>query len=224
MLSMVAVAPLGFMPSLPLPPRPRAARGGGGEVEAMQDDQRMVIHNVPWETYIAITDALGERAGLRVCYCEGTLELMGPGYAHEDTKKRISRLLELYAYLSDVPIHGLGSMTYRRKPRRRGAEPDECYYVGKVSKGPPHIAVEVAISRSMIDKLSLYAGLGVSELWIWEGGHLGVHLLGKSGNYREVKRSRALPDLDVEELSSFVQMPDQNAAVKAYGKQLQKKG
>jgi Uma2 family endonuclease len=221
MTPMVAVAPLGFMPQLP--PRPRATRRAA-EGEAMQDDQRMVIHNVPWETYVAITDALGERAGLRVCYCEGTLELMGPGYAHEDTKKRISRLLELYAYLSDVAIYALGSMTYRKKPRKRGAEPDECYYVGKVSKGPPHIVVEVAISRSMIDKLSLYAGLGVSELWIWEGGHLGVHLLGKSGNYREVKRSRALPDLDVEELSSFVQIADQNAAVKAYGKRLQNKG
>ena len=102
-----------------------------------------------WAACIPVNPLPYWRAGLRVCYCEGTLELMGPGYAHEDTKKRISRLLELYAYLNDVAIYALGSMTYRKKPRKRGAEPDECYYVGKVSKGPPHIVVEVAISRSM---------------------------------------------------------------------------
>jgi len=40
--------------------------------------------------------------------------------------------------------------------------------------------------------------------------------------YKEAKRSKLLPKLDVEELTTFVQMPDQAAAAKAYWKRLAK--
>jgi Uma2 family endonuclease len=213
---MVAVAPLHFM--RPSRPRPRPA----AEVEPEVADQRFAIHGVPWDAYVAINDALGDRGGVRVCYCEGTLELMSPGLLHEDKKTKIARLLELYGLLRDVPLHGLGSMTYRKKPRERGAEPDECYFVGEVTDGPPDIAIEVAVSRSAIDKMSLYAGLGVPELWIWADDRITVHRLGKAG-YREVKRSKLLPQLDLVELATFVRMPDQAAAAKAYWKKLEGK-
>jgi Uma2 family endonuclease len=211
---MVAAAPL-YVPDPPKV-RPRPAP----EAEPEPVDQRIVLHGVSWDEYVALNDALGDRAGVRVCYCEGTLELMAPGLLHEDKKKKIARLLELYGLVRDVPLQGLGSMTYRKKPKKRGAEPDECYFVGQVTKGPPDIAIEVAASRSAIDKLSLYAGLGVPELWIWEDDRLAVYRLGKAG-YREVKRSKLLPRLDLAELATFVRMPDQAAAAKAYWKRLQ---
>ncbi|MEP7123635.1 MAG: Uma2 family endonuclease [Byssovorax sp.] len=184
-----------------------------------QDEQRFVLHGVAWEDYVALNDVMADRPGVRIAYSEGTLELMSPGYAHEDVKKRISRLLELYAVVRDVQIHGLGSMTFRSKPKRRGAEPDECYFIGKVTKGSPHLAIEIAASRSAIKKLDLYAALGVRELWIWEDDGLSVHALGKVG-YRQVKHSKLLPDLDLEELVSFVRIPDQAEAARAYWKQL----
>jgi Uma2 family endonuclease len=205
---MVAAMPLDLL--IPLP-----ALAEDGD----QDEQRFVLHDVAWADYVALNDVVGDRPGVRICYSEGTLELMSPGYAHEDVKKRISRLLELYAVVRDVRIHGLGSMTYRSKPKRRGAEPDECYYIGKVTRGSPHLAIEIAASRSAINKLGLYAALGVRELWIWEDEGLSVHALGKVG-YRQVKHSKLLPDLDLEELVSFVRIPDQAEAARAYLKRL----
>jgi Uma2 family endonuclease len=213
---MVTAAPIHVSRPPRTRPRPTA------EVEAEPVDQRFAMYGVSWDEYVALNDALGDRGGVRVCYCEGTLELMSPGLLHEDKKTRIARLLELYGLVRDVPLHGLGSMTYRKQPRDRGAEPDECYYVGKVTEGPPDIAIEVAVSRSAIDKMSLYAGLGVPELWIWQDDRIAVYRLGKAG-YREVKRSKLLPRLDVAELATFVRMPDQAAAAKAYWKRLQTK-
>jgi Uma2 family endonuclease len=212
---MVAAAPIHF----PHPSRPRLPAAGA---EPDVADQRFAMHGVSWDEYVAINDAFGDRGGVRVCYCEGTLELMSPGLLHEDKKTKIARLLELYGFLCDVPIHGLGSMTYRKKPTERGAEPDECYYVGKVTARPPDIAIEVAVSRSAINKMSLYAGLGVPELWVWADDRILVHRLGKAG-YREVKRSKLLPGVDLAELATFVGMGDQAAAAKAYGKMLQKR-
>ncbi len=212
---MVAALPLHF--EHPAAPRPPAA------VELPGGDQRFVIASVSWDQYVALNDALGDRSGVRICYCEGTLELMSPGFMHEHKKATIARLLELYALAHDLPLYGAGSMTYRKKAKERGAEPDECYYLGKATpKKPPHLAIEVAVSRSAIDKLSLYAGLGVGELWIWCDDHIDVFHLGAKG-YRQAAASKLLPELDIEELSSFVRRNDQAAAVKAYWKRLQKK-
>lgn len=221
MWAMVAAAPLQFLPAGPWRSPPRLGPVVKRDPEPENADQRFVIHGVSWDEYVALNDALGDRGAVRVCYCEGTLELMSPGLLHEDKKKKIARLLELYGLVRDVPLQGLGSMTYRRKLKERGAEPDECYFIGKVTKGPPDIAIEVAVSRSALDKLSLYAGLGVRELWIWEDDRIVVYHLGKAG-YKEAKRSKLLPKLDVEELTTFVQMPDQAAAAKAYWKRLAK--
>jgi len=216
---MVAALPLHFQP----PVRRSATRRAAAGVEPVGGDLRFPIHGVSWAQYVALNDALGERSGVRVCYCEGTLELMSPGLLHEDKKTTIARLLELYALAHDLPLYGAGSMTYRKKPKERGAEPDECYYLGKATqRNPPHLAIEVAVSRSAIDKLSLYAGLGVLELWIWRDDRIDVFHLGAKG-YRRATRSKLLPDLDIEELSAFVRRNDQVAAARAYWKKLQKK-
>jgi Uma2 family endonuclease len=186
-------------------------------------DQRFVMYGVPWDMYVALNDALGDRPGVRVCYLEGTLELMSPGRLHEDKKTLTARLLEMWAFVRDVPLYGTGSMTVRKKPKERGAEPDESYFIGRMGKDgePADLAIEVAVSRSAIDKLSLYAGLGVRELWIWQDNAIRVFCLGKAG-YREAKRSRVLPTLDMEEMITFVRMDDQVAAVKAYHRRLTK--
>ncbi|MEO5726704.1 MAG: Uma2 family endonuclease [Byssovorax sp.] len=218
---MAAAVPLHFFPP-PAPPVAVAVAVAVG-VEVEDREQRFFLNDIAWEDYVALNDVLGDRSGARVCYCEGTVELMSPSFAHEDVKTRIARLVELYAVVRDIPLHGLGSMTYRSKVKSRGAEPDECYFIGKVTKGPPHLAIEVAASRSAIDKLSLYAGLGVRELWLWEHEGLSVHALGKVG-YRQVKRSKLLPRLDIEELVSFVRMPDQAAAARSYLKRLGEMG
>ena len=37
------------------------------------------------------------------------------------------------------------------------------------TNGPPELAVEVDMSRSSLDKLAIYAALGVVELWRTDG-------------------------------------------------------
>jgi Uma2 family endonuclease len=218
---MVAALPLHF-PAVPGPP-PRETPPRDLPDDPDQGDRRFAIYGISWAQYVAINDALGDRGAPRVCYCEGTLELMSPGLLHEDKKKTIARLVELYALARDVRLQGAGSLTYRNKPKERGAEPDECYFLDVAEEGrPPDLAIEVAVSRSAIDKLSLYAGLGVRELWIWRDNEIAVFSLGRHG-YRQVKASKVLPGLDLAELTTFVRKDDQAAAAKAYWKRLQAK-
>lgn len=187
--------------------------------ELRHEEARFVLQSVPWWTYVALRDALDDHAGLKLTYLEGTLELMSPSRLHEDAKKIIARLLEAWAMEYDVDLRGFGSTTFRREARRRGLEPDECYKLGKLEEdGVPDIAIEVVVSSGGVDKMAVYAGLGIAEVWVWQPSTVAIvvnRLV--DGAYRRRERSEALPALDLVELAKFVQPGEnQTALAKAY--------
>jgi Uma2 family endonuclease len=184
----------------------------------LKGEQRLLLHDVPWRDYLVLRDLL-DYPGLRMAYCEGALELMSPSEDHESKKTLIGRLVETYAIERDVPLEGLGSTTYRSEAVKRGLEPDECYFVGP-RRGPyPDIAIEVAIQSGGIDKLEIYRGLGVLEVWFWESDAFHLYALSARGDesgYEKVRRSALVPGLDFEVLTAFVRREDQHQAVREF--------
>jgi Uma2 family endonuclease len=183
-------------------------------------ERRFVLHGVPWRTYVALRDELDQGgAGVKMTYLEGTLELMSPSMLHEDAKTIIGRLIEVWAMEHDVDLRGFGGTTFRREAKARGLEPDECYKLGKLEEdGVPDIAVEVIVSSALVDKMAVYAGLGVAEVWEWRPGSatIAVHRL-VGGTYERRERSEALPDLDLALVARFVQPGEnQTRLAKAY--------
>src|SRR5262249_49272814 len=156
-----------------------------------EDERRFLLHGVPWWTYVAPRDALDDQSGLKMTYLKGTLELMSPSILHEDAKTIIGRLLEVWAMERDVDLRGFGGATFRREAKQRGLEPDECYKLGKLDDGDvPDIAIEVIVSSGLVDKMAVYAGLGVPEVWEWRPSTraIVVHRL-ISGEYQRRNRS-----------------------------------
>jgi Uma2 family endonuclease len=140
-------------------------------------------------------------------YLHGTLELMSPSTLHEDAKKIIARLVEVWAMERDVDLRGFGGATFRREAKERGLEPDECYKLGKLEEdGVPDIAIQVIVGNPLVDKMAVYAGLGVPEVWEWcpSPSTIVVHRL-VGDHYEKRTRSEILPEVDVAELSQFVQ-------------------
>jgi Uma2 family endonuclease len=169
-------------------------------------EERFVLYRVPWWTYVALRDALDDdHGGVRMTYLEGTLELMSPSALHEDAKTILARLLEVWATERDVDLRGFGNATFRGEAKRGGLEPDECYKLGPLADGGvPDIAIEVEVSNPLIDKLEVYARLGVAEVWIWNGTGLVIHCLEGGSRYVLGETSRVLPALDVPQLTLFV--------------------
>jgi Uma2 family endonuclease len=194
-------------PSLPEPSR------DGGE-------QRLVVRGLTYKDYVLISDVLGDRPGLRLTFLEGTLEIMSPSPLHEHLKKLIARLIELHALMRGVRILGFGSATYRREDAERGLEPDECYCID-TKKDVPDLAIEVVVTSSDVDKLAVYQGLGVAEVWVYAKGRFVVHALGPEGY--QTRSSSELLDVDLAVLGAHVAMPDQDDAVRAYWDWLQRR-
>lgn len=178
------------------------------------EDQRVVIHGVPWRTYMAIRELL-DSPGLRMTYIEGTLELMTPSTLHELRKKTIARLLELFATERDIPLNGYGSTTFRREAKERGLEPDECYVLGGELRDFPDLALEIVVTSGGIEKLAVYAGLGVREVWFFQDDGFRLFEL-VEGKYQPIAASHLVPGLDLALLLRFATRPDQHQAIREY--------
>jgi Uma2 family endonuclease len=189
------------------------------DADRAEGDRRFVMHGVPWSIYVALRDATDEQSALKLTYSAGDLELLRPSMLHEDIKTIIARLLEAWAMERDVDLRGFGGMTLRSEVKRGGLEPDECYKLGKLeSDSIPDIAIEVIVSNPLVDKLAVYARLGVPEVWTWQPESARVEVQRLVGDHYEARpASEILPDLDLKILSQFVRPGErQTQLAKAY--------
>ena len=168
----------------------------------------MLLRGVGWKEYVILRELL-DSAALRMTYLGGLLELMSPSPEHESWKKNVARLVELYAFIKGIDLRGYGSTTFKREAIERGAEPDECYLIGKKLVDFPEIVLEVVHTKPLLDKLAVYAGFGVAEVWVFEDGAFTLYLFdAQSRGYRQAERSALMPDLDHAMVARYVARGD----------------
>ena len=176
----------------------------------------MLLHNVGWKDYVLLRDVL-DGPGVRMSYLGGSLELMSSSPEHELWKTNIARLVELYAHVRNIDLRGYGSTTFKSEATERGAEPDECYLIGKKLAGVPDVVLEVIRTAPLLDKSAIYAALGVPELWIFRNGAFTVHALDRaSAAYAMVPSSVFLPDLSFDLLARFATREDTGQALREF--------
>lgn len=185
------------------------------------DEQHLTLEGVTWQQYDALVALfIDQFPALRMTYVEGTLELMTTSAEHEWLKKIIARLLEAFAEEADIDLNGYGSATFRQEAAARGLEPDECYSLGELGTAPD-IAIEIVLTSGGIDKLAVYKGLGVQEVWFWENQRFRLYnLIDPDTGYESVSTSLLVPGLDLDVLIQFIDYPSQTQAVKAFRKML----
>jgi len=182
--------------------------------------QRLVLHDVSWQSYKEICAALPDKY-LHLTYDRGILEFMVLGAAHERFKSLIGLLIFVLTEELKRVIGNFGSFTHQREDLLRGMEPDQCYYLAnfvKVRKKtqidlskdpPPDLAVEIEINRSLMDRMGIYQVLKIPEIWRYDGKKLLVHVL-KNGRYVVQKSSPVFPEIRVGELVRFLKLGFKN--------------
>ncbi|MGB5737479.1 MAG: Uma2 family endonuclease [Thiohalocapsa sp.] len=192
------------------------------DFDTHQADQRVLLRAASWADYQRLDQLRGESAAPRLTFLHGALELMSPGFPHETDKKTLARIIEAWADLTGVELTGAGSWTLKDSIKGLAAEADECYLIGPLDGEPerPDIAIEVIKTSGGIDKLAVYRGLGVPEVWFWKQGRLSFYLL-ETGGYRQAERSAKLPGLDPVIIAECMTANSQTAAVKLLRQRLE---
>lgn len=159
-------------------------------------EQRIVLNPCRWDTYEALLSQQADRSAPRFTYSEGMLEIMSPSPEHEEFAYAVETIVQAACEQFEVPFRPLRSTTQRRPDLHKGAEPDASFMFGDVSRDPnehpPDLMIEVEISRSALDKLSIFAQLGVPEVWRCSAGGVQIYRL-DGASYRSVESSGFLP-------------------------------
>jgi Uma2 family endonuclease len=181
-------------------------------------EQRFILQSVPWRTYERLLRAFADRPGVRLTYDRGTLELMTLSHEHESQSYLLARLVDALTEELNLPVKGGRSTTFRRRKKRRGLEPDNCWWIaseplvrGKTEidlrrDPPPDLALEVDVTHSSLNRMAIYAALRVPEVWRLEAQSLVCYLLGSGGRYTVSNVSQAFPGLVVADLAQFLRL------------------
>ena len=176
-----------------------------------------MLISATWKEYVLLRDLL-DGPGLRMTYLTGSLELMSPSPAHEMWKTNIARLVELFAHRRGIELYGYGSATFKKEMAERGAEPDECYLIGHELRDYPHIVLEVVHSAPLLNKLEVYAPMGIQEVWIFREGAFRICELASNGTYGEAPRatSKLVPGLDLTMVARYAVRSDTPRALREF--------
>jgi Uma2 family endonuclease len=174
-------------------------------------------YQTDWNGYLAVSALIGDRR-LRTFYTDGEMEILMPSSKHEIWISLLGRLIELFTLELRIGTKCAGMTTFRREDLEKGIEPDRCYYIfnepkvrGKLELDlrvdpPPDLALEVEITSSVEKRMRIYAGLGVLEVWRFDGEKLMVSQLVANGEYVVVDRSRFFPMVPMSEWLRFMRM------------------
>jgi Uma2 family endonuclease len=180
--------------------------------------QSLLLHDVDWQTYARLLRVFAERPGFRLTYDRGSLEIMSPSNLHEREKYLLGRFIDVLIDELQLPARGGESTTLRRRKKRRGLEPDKCYWIASEPRirgkqaidlrvdPPPDLAIEVDVTRSSLNRMSIYAALGVPEVWRLTDQGLTFQVLGTGGQYAASGHSLAFPMVAPADLLNFLNL------------------
>jgi Uma2 family endonuclease len=188
------------------------------------EDQIVVLRDATWADFQRMLELKGDRTAPRLAFLEGVLEIMSPSRSHEALKSLIGQLVEVFCLAKGIDFNAYGSWTLEDKASGRGIEPDECYVFGDGSGAArPELAIEVIWTSGGPNKLEIYRGLGVPEVWIWRQGRITAHVL-RGDRYEQVTASARLPGIDLAELAGLLDRPTASQAIREYRAALERRG
>jgi Uma2 family endonuclease len=178
-------------------------------------EARVILHNVSWLLYERLLAEHEDRSSPRFAYDRGELEISVPSYEHEELNRLIDNFIAIVALEWNIEYCNAGSTTFKREDLERGFEPDSCFYVqhaGQVAgkkrldltvDPPPDLVLEIDITHPSLDKLSIFAAVGVPEVWRYDGDHIRMLRLAGS-SYVEHEGSLVFPSLQSEHLAELL--------------------
>ncbi|MEM1254545.1 MAG: Uma2 family endonuclease [Cyanobacteria bacterium P01_H01_bin.21] len=185
-------------------------------------EKRLLFHSLDWSRYKTLREMLScdgtaspvENRNVRFTYLHGTLEVTMPLEIHEFSARLIEKFIWILVVELGMKVKTMGSTTLEREALDKSAEPDNAYYIQNQplvagrdvdldNDPPPDLVVEVDITHTDINKLQLYAAMGVPEFWRYNGEVWRIYAL-QDDEYGEVGASPTFPLVPKVKLYEFL--------------------
>jgi len=169
-----------------------------------QAAQTIILRNISWETYHRLVIERGRDTQPRYNYHLGKLEISITSSERERVKRAIGALVMLLAAEKGIHIEACERVTFQAEGLDSGFEPDACFYIENagvirarrkvdLTEDPvPDLVIEIDGANPSLDKLPIFATLGVPEVWRYSADGLTIHKLA-GDDYHEIPSSEVLP-------------------------------
>jgi Uma2 family endonuclease len=180
-------------------------------------EQRFVLHNISWETYEHLLADHENASTPRFTYDRGDFEIVSPMRQHEAINRALASLVEVVGEEHGIDFDNSGSTTFKRRDLERGFEPDSCFYfknepairdkrtIDLRTDPPPDLVIEIDITHSSLDNRSIFATLGVPEVWRYDGERVAILLLDGDA-YVPSDRSLSLPRVQAAGINHLISL------------------
>jgi len=187
-------------------------------------EDRVLLHNISWETYERLLAEHVNSTGTRFFYDEGNLEIMVVYVGHEAPNRTLAAIAEITAEETGRDFCRTGSTTCKRDDLEKGFEPDSSFYFRHAARirgkdvtdlavdPPPELIIEVDITSSSLNHFPLYAAVGISEIWRYARQRVSFHKL-EGGAYSPVEESIVLPPMTAAQATIFVERDRHETAI-----------
>jgi Uma2 family endonuclease len=191
----------------------------------------VVFHDVTWNEYEAMLRIVDERP-IRVTYDHGTMEVYMASLGHVSDAYLVGRMVDTLTEELGIPVEEGGTTTHKRKDLDKGAEPDQCYWLGRNAQRMrgkraldlhvdpvPDLIIEVDVAHSSLDRLRIFAALGVPEVWRSNGRTVQFLHLQADGTYERKPTSLHFPALSALSVAQFLKQAraaDKTAWVRSF--------
>lgn len=177
--------------------------------------QKVILRRVSWETYEHLLEDYLDQSNPRFTYDNGVLEIMSPSAKHERFNRLLADFIMVVALEWDIDFDNVGSNTFKRKDLQQGFEPDSSFYFQNVerirdkeqidlkSDPPPDLVIEIDIYSSSLERFPIFAGVGVPEVWHYDGKSVTIFEL-KGQEYRPREASLTLPKVTAQMMTKLL--------------------
>lgn len=178
-------------------------------------NQKLILQGVGWDFYERILAEFADSNGLHFAYDDGFLEVKVPLAKHERPNRILQDLVSTICVEKNLGVRNFGSTTFRKSLKSKGCEPDTAFYIQSERQirgvneidldknPPPDLVIEIDITSPSLNKLPIYAALGVPEVWIYNGKNIIFYkLFGRY--YEQTSNSVALPFLKNKKATEFL--------------------
>src|SRR5262249_32798801 len=138
---------------------------------------------------------------------------------HEGIARLFGYLIQVLTEALNLKFVSRGSITLKLEQEEAGKEPDDCFYIGNLEgiigkkrldleqDAPPDLVIEVDITNPTLNKLPIYARLGVPELWRYEDKQVEFYRL-EENYYVLIPASDLFPFLTPEAVAEALERGD----------------
>jgi Uma2 family endonuclease len=195
----------------------------------VESDPHFVLDGIDWAQYLAISEALPDRPGLRLVYNERRLTFLSPSRRHDWYGERLGNIVISVASIFEIEWEDAVHATYRLQQPNVGVEGDKTFYFGANaelmqgpsnidlgSQPPPDLAIEVEVTHSADDPIAAWGRLGTPQVWRHNTDNETLRFLARNddGTYSDAAHSLAFPFLEPADVLTQMQLAAQLGAAR----------